>query len=114
MPRVLSFETPSSEPLPKYFNILMKAWTTFDPKDMELGDIAARIQLGAGVVTAVEVTRVADKLDAVDDDQVRLQFQMLIVTEHIIQNAAALPLSVRNRLIEALSKIPREYQSIQH
>jgi len=109
MPQILSFEPPSSEGLQKYFKIQVKAWTAFDPKNMELGEIAARIQLGAGVLTAIEVARVANNVEAIDDAEVRHQFQMLIAVEQLIRNAAALPQSIRGRLVEALANVSREH-----
>ena len=107
MPQVVSSEPPADlDALQKYYKIQVKAWTAFDPADMELGEIAARIQLGSGVITAIEVTRVANELGSIDDESVRNQFQMLIAIEQIIQNAAGLPPSIRNRLIEALAEVP--------
>ncbi|MBV9609409.1 MAG: hypothetical protein JO187_07610, partial [Acidobacteria bacterium] len=94
MSQVVPFEPPTNvDALQKYYKIQVKAWTAFDPTEMELGEIAARIQLGSGVLTAVEVTRVANDLEAIDDESVRNQFQMLMAIEQIIQNAAGLPTS---------------------
>jgi hypothetical protein len=109
--RVVSPQPPtaSSESPQKYFKIQVMAWTAFDPKDMKLGEIAARIQLGAGVLTAIEVARVANNVEAIDDAEVRHQFQMLIAVEQLIRNAAALPRSIRDRLVEALANVSREH-----
>jgi hypothetical protein len=116
VPQVVSIEAPTThtESQEKYYKVQVKAWTAFDPNDMELGEIAARIQLGAGVLTSVEVTRVADDLEGIDDVDVRNQFQMMIAIEQIIRNAAGLPAAIRSRLIEALADVPREQQLLQH
>jgi hypothetical protein len=88
----------------RFFKIQMKAWTNFDASRMELTEIADRIERGLGFLTAIEVMKVAEDVNAIDDAEVRQSFEIVIAAEKILQNVSELPKALRERLYTALSK----------
>ncbi len=87
----------------RYYRVQIRAWTGFDPSRVELGVIAAEIDRGTAFLTAIEVSKVADDLNGIDDPEVRKSFENIVAAERILQNMADLPKALRDRLSAALS-----------
>ena len=92
----------SSQPR-RYYRVQMRAWTGFDPSRMELAEIAAAIDKGTAFLTAIEVSKVADDLNGIDDPEVRRSFENIVAAERILENFGDLPKAIRDRLAAALS-----------
>lgn len=86
-----------------YYKVQMRAWTNVDPDKLTLKQLAEFIEAGRGVLTAIEVVKVADDLNAVDDIEVRETFQSIRAAERILDNVDALPLPLRQKLQSALT-----------
>lgn len=92
-----------------YFKLQVRAWTQFDPSKAELIDIARAVEAGTAVVSAIEVARVADRIDDVDDLDVRAHFETLAAAELVLRRSEELPTAVREKLRTALAPAdPRE------
>ena len=92
-----------SSQLRRYYRVQIRAWTGFDPSRMELAEIAAEIDRGTAFLTAIEVSKVADDLNGIDDPEVRKSFENIVAAERILENVANLPKALRDRLAAALS-----------
>ena len=86
----------------RYYKVQVRAWTTVDPGEFTLKQIAESIDAGSGVLTAIEVVKVADELEAVDDIEVRETFENIRAAERVLRNARSLPSPLRERLQAAL------------
>jgi hypothetical protein len=86
----------------RYYKVQVRAWTITDPAEFTLKEIAESIDAGAGVLTAVEVVKVVDDLDAVDDVEVRETFENIRAAERLLRNIKSLPSPLRERLQTAL------------
>jgi hypothetical protein len=93
-----------SSPLRKYHRVQIKIWTAFDPSRMELAEIAAEIDRGTAFLTALEVSKVVDDLNGIDDPEVRKSFENIVAAERILQNLSELPKALRDRLSAALTE----------
>jgi hypothetical protein len=54
------------------------------------------------VLTAIEVVKIADDLNAVDDSEVRETFENIRAAERLLRNVKSLPSPLRERLQSAL------------
>ena len=90
-------------PQRRYYRLQIRAWTGFDPSKMELADIASEIDRGTAFLTAVEVSKVVDDVNGIDDPEVRKSFENILAAERILQNVGDLPKAIRERLAAALS-----------
>src|SRR6266705_1642593 len=88
----------------KYFKIQLRAWTNFDPTDMELAEIAAAIEKGSGFVSMIEVTRVAPTLAEIDDPEIRRRFAIVHAAQRLVENIHELPKSLQEKLYAALER----------
>src|SRR4051794_35290689 len=91
-------------PLRRYYRVQIRTWTSFDPSRMELAEIASEIERGTAFLTALEVSKVVDDLDGIDDPEVRKSFENIVAAERILQNLAELPKALRERLSAALTE----------
>lgn len=91
------------EPSEKYFSFQIKGWTTFDPMDQTLADVAGRIERGDGFLTLIEVLKVEDEVASIDDEEARECFENLLAAKRLIQNVNELPAMVREELRAALN-----------
>jgi len=87
----------------RYYRVQIRAWTGFDPSRVELAEIAAEIDRGTAFLTAIEVSKVADDLNGIDDPEVRKSFENINAAERVLQNLGELPKALRDRLSAALS-----------
>jgi len=87
----------------RYYRVQIRAWTGFDPSRMELAEIAERIDRGTAFLTAIEVSKVSDDVNGIDDPEVRRSFENIIAAERTLQNLADLPKALRDRLSVALA-----------
>jgi hypothetical protein len=92
----------TSEPT-RYYRVQIRLWTRSDPSKMELGQIAEEIDRGNAFLTALEVMKVADNVNGIDDPDVRQSFENIAAAERILQNVSELPKQLRDRLHAALS-----------
>jgi hypothetical protein len=93
-----------SSQLRRYYRVQIRTWTSFDPSRMELAEIAAEIDRGTAFLTAVEVSKVVDDLEGIDDPEVRKSFENIVAAERILQNLSDLPKALRERLSAALTE----------
>jgi hypothetical protein len=87
-----------SEQTEKYFSFQIKGWTNFDPMDKTLAKVAERIDLGDGFLTLVEVLRVEENVNSIDDEEAKECFENLLAAKRLIQNMNELPQKVREEL----------------
>jgi hypothetical protein len=87
----------------RFYKLLVKAWTSFDPANMDLSEIAEFIDDGSGFLSSIEVVSVAEDLRGIDDAEVREGFANLLAADRVLQNIADLPTSVRQRLAKPLA-----------
>jgi hypothetical protein len=90
------------ENIERYYKIQVRAWTNIDPAELTLRQIAELVDSGRGVLTAVEVAKIADGLTAIDDVEVRETFENIRAAERVLQNVKTLPVPLRERLQSAL------------
>ncbi len=88
----------------KYFKVQLRAWTNFDPTDMELAEIAEAIENGSGFVSVIEVTRVAPTLAEIDDPEIRRRFAIVHAAQRLVENIHELPKSLQEKLYAALER----------
>ena len=88
----------SSKPIEKYFSFQIKGWTNFDPMDKTLAKVAERIDRGDGFLTLVEVLRVEENVNSIDDEEAKECFENLLAAKRLIQNVNDLPEKVREEL----------------
>lgn len=96
-----------SERQTRYYKVQLRAWTSFDPGQLSLKEIAEAVDSGLGALTALEVVKVAEDLNGVDDAEVREVFENIQAAERILNNVQALPLPLRERLQSALTSEAR-------
>ena len=82
----------------KYFSFQIKGWTSFDPTDNTLGEIAEAIEQGGGFLTLIEVLKVEDDLASIGDEEVKECFENILAAKRLLQNVHELP----KKLIEDL------------
>jgi hypothetical protein len=87
----------------RYYKVQVRAWTSVDPGQFSLKEIAEAIDSGLGVLTALEVVKVAEDLNGVDDAEIRELFENIRAAERIVKNVQSLPLPLRQRLQSALT-----------
>lgn len=87
----------------RYYKLQVRAWTSVDPGEFTLKQLAEFIDAGNGVLTAIEVVKVAEDLSTVDDLEVRETFENIRAAERVLRNVRALPSPLRDRLQTALS-----------
>jgi hypothetical protein len=92
----------SAEPVEKYFSFQIKGWTNFDPMDKTLAKVAERIDHGDGFLTLVQVLKVEDNVNSIDDEEAKECFENLLAAKRLIQNVSDLPERVREELRAAL------------
>lgn len=99
-------EKPASSAIPartdRYYKVQIRAWTNVDPADADLKQLAEIVDHGAGVLTAIEVTKIVDGVGAIDDPEVRESFENIRAAERILRNPKALPSTLREKLQSAL------------
>lgn len=88
----------SAELSEKYFSFQIKGWTNFDPMDKTLAKVAERIERGDGFLTLVEVLRVEDDVNSIDDEEAKECFENLLAAKRLIHNVNDLPEKVREEL----------------
>jgi hypothetical protein len=88
----------SAEPTEKYFSFQIKGWTNFDPMDKTLAKVAERLERGDGFLTLVEVLRVEDDVNSIDDEEAKECFENLLAARRLIHNVNDLPEKVREEL----------------
>ena len=88
----------NAEPIEKYFSFQIKGWTNFDPMDKTLVKVAEGIELGDGFLTLVEVLKVEDDVNSIDDEEAKEYFENLLAAKRLIQNVNDLPAKVREEL----------------
>jgi hypothetical protein len=88
----------NAEPGEIYFSFQIKGWTNFDPMDKTLAKVAERIELGDGLLTLVEVLKVEDNVNSIDDEEAKECFENLLAAKRLIQNVNDLPEKVREEL----------------
>lgn len=88
----------SAEPSEKYFSFQIKGWANFDPMDKTLAKVAERIERGDGFLTLVEVLKVEDNVNSIDDEEAKECFENLLAAKRLIHNVNDLPESVREEL----------------
>ncbi len=93
-----------SEAKEHYFKVQMKAWTSFDPMDKTLAEIAQAIEQGEGFLTAVEVLEAVDNLGAVNDEEVRDGFANILAAKRLLSAVDNLPMKLKEELRSALEK----------
>jgi hypothetical protein len=87
----------------RYYKLQVRAWTNMDPSDLTLSQLAESVEAGKGVLTAIEIVKVADEVTAIDDPEVRETFENIRAAERVLQNAKALPTPLREKLQSALA-----------
>jgi hypothetical protein len=87
-----------AEPREKYFSFQIKGWANFDPMDKTLAKVAERIESGDGFLTLVEVLRVEDDVNSIDDEEAKECFENLLAAKRLIHNVNDLPEKVREEL----------------
>jgi hypothetical protein len=87
----------------KYTSFQIKGWTNFDPTDKTLAEIAQGIEQGGGFLTLIEVLRVEDQPDSIDDEEVRECFKNILAATRLVQNAHKLPKRLAEELRSALT-----------
>lgn len=92
----------SSDLSEKYFSFQIKGWTNFDPVDKMLANVAECIERGDGFLMLVEVLRVEDEMESIDDKDVRGCFENLLAATRLIRNVNELPARVKAALRAAL------------
>ena len=88
----------NAEPIEKYFSFQIKGWTNFDPMDKTLVKVAERIERGDGFLTLIEVLKVEDDVNSIDDEEAKECFENLLAAKRLIQNMNDLPAKVREEL----------------
>jgi hypothetical protein len=88
----------NAEPIEKYFSFQIKGWTNFDPMDKTLAKVAERIERGDGFLTLVEVLKVEDDVNSINDEEAKECFENLLAAKRLIQNVNNLPEKVREEL----------------
>jgi len=88
----------NNEPREKYFSFQIKGWTNFDPMDKTLAKVAERIDRGDGFLTLIEVLKVEDDVNSIDDEEAKECFENLLAAKRLIQNMNDLPAKVREEL----------------
>ena len=63
-----------------------------------------RKSIAVWLLTALEVSKVVDDLDGIDDPEVRKSFENIVAAERILQNLSDLPNALRERLSAALTE----------
>jgi hypothetical protein len=86
----------------RFYKVQIKAWTNFDPTQVELRQLAEAIEDGSAIVTVQELIETASELSQIDDEEVRKRFELLNAAETLVQNLVSLPPGVRDRLRAAL------------
>ena len=94
------------------YKLEIKVWTSFDPGDLDLTEIAARIEAGAGFLTALDVTKIAHQLSEIDDPEVRERFETIRAAQRLLRKTADLPPVLRQQLFAALNSDREEQQRI--
>jgi DNA-directed RNA polymerase subunit F len=87
-----------AEPREKYFSFQIKGWANFDPMDKTLAKVAERIESGDGFLTLIEVLRVEDDVNSIDDEEAKECFENLLAAKRLIHNVNDLPEKVREEL----------------
>ena len=85
----------NAEPIEKYFSFQIKGWTNFDPMDKTLVKVAERIESGDGFLTLVEVLKVEDDVNSIDDEEAKECFENLLAAKQKVND---LPEKVRQEL----------------
>src|SRR5581483_1786780 len=75
----------------KYFKVHLGLWTNFDPSNITIAQIASAIEDGSGLVTVVEVTESVERLEDINDLEVREHFVNLLAVNRVLQNWEYLP-----------------------
>jgi DNA-directed RNA polymerase subunit F len=89
---------PNAETIEKYFSFQIKGWTNFDPMDKTLVKVAERIERGDGFLTLVEVLKVEDDVNSIDEEEAKECFENLLAAKRLIQKVNDLPEKVRQEL----------------
>jgi len=102
---------PSSQTDRRFYKVQIKGWVDFDPTDRALSDIVQAIEKGSGVVTAMEVTKVANAMSEIPDPEVRERFTDIAAVNRVVDNFGALPSLLKEKLQRALRGEPHTEQS---
>ena len=86
----------------KYFSFQIKGWANFDPMNKTLAKIAAGIEDSNGFLTVVEVLKVEDSLDSIQDEEARECFANTLAAKRLLKNIHELPKKVVEDLRSAL------------
>jgi hypothetical protein len=87
----------------KYFSFQIKGWANFDPMNKTLARIAAGIEESNGFLTVVEVLKVEDNLDSIQDEDARECFANTLAAKRLLKNIHELPKKVVEELRSALN-----------
>jgi hypothetical protein len=90
-----------------FYKVQIKGWVDFDPAGRGLRDIVQAIEVGSGVVTAVEVSQVANGIGEINDREVRERFADIAAVNRLVENVGGLPVSLREKLQRALKGEPQ-------
>jgi hypothetical protein len=98
---------PSTPPRPvtdqkRYYKMQIKGWTNFDPTGKEINEILSSMDQGAGLMTVVEVSEIAQTLADIKDVDVREHFENAAAVERIISKLNDLPKHLREKLQTAV------------
>lgn len=88
----------------RYYKIQLRAWASFDPSTMDLLEIAHLIERGEGLVTAIEVVKTADGINAIDDVDVRERFESIEAVQRVMANIGDIPKPLLQKLYSALNR----------
>ena len=95
-------KTQACEESEKYYSFQIKGWTSADPMNKTLANIAEDIDQGNGFLTMVEVPRVEGDLASIDDEEVRECFENTLAAKRLLRNIDELPKNLVDELRSAL------------
>jgi hypothetical protein len=86
----------------KYFKVHLSLWTNFDPSSSTSAQITSAIEDGSGLVTVIEVTESVERLEDINDVEVREHFVNLLAVNRVLQNWEYLPSKLKEKLFSTL------------
>jgi hypothetical protein len=105
-------EMPNQQGIPQnvqFYKVQIKGWIDFDPTGRALRDVAQAIDSGSGVMTAMEVSQVANGVSEINDPEVRERFADIAAVNRILENVDGLPGSLKEKLERALKAEPQAH-----
>jgi hypothetical protein len=95
-------KSPTDEHKERYFSFQIRGWTSFDPMNQTLAEIAENIEHGDGFLTLIEVQKVESDLACIDDEEVRECFANILAAKRLLKTVHALPKNLIEELRSAL------------